>query len=167
MPSSTIVDNGTISPDSSQTPRKRQAPMDSDVEFEASASEVSDASESEASESGSVKENVPQARTVMKKRPKPKVSSAAQRDAENGVSMFKERNWKPVAQTSAHRKYDPSNNLVKRFKIPTFTDGRVVESSLPPVLGMLRRINMLSRGLHDPEADGAIVLHGLSFFSGD
>jgi len=77
--------------------------------------------------------------------------------------MVKDRSWKPVAQTSAHRKFDPTTNLVKRFKIPTFKDGRVVESSLPPVLGMVRRINLLSRGLHDPEADGAIVLHGTCF----
>lgn len=75
---------------------------------------------------------------------------------------IRDPNYKPVAQTIAFRKFDPNTSLKRQFKVPTFTNGEKLEAynSGPPVLGMLRRINVLSRGLHDPEEDGAIVLYG-------
>lgn len=99
-----------------------------------------------------------------KKKSKMKLKKANQIVTRMPLAQLKVRdpNYKPVAQTIAYRKFDPNSSLKRQFKVPTFTNGEKADAygSGPPVLGMLRRINMLSRGLHDPEEDGAIVLYG-------
>jgi hypothetical protein len=122
----------------------------------------SDDSDSGDENDGAPEENKPKKKPKFQSRFKPSMVPTRM-----PLTLLKIRDpsYKPVAQTVAFRKFDPNTSLKRQFKVPAFTNGEKPEAygnGGPPVLGMLRRINVLSRGLHDPEEDGAIVLYGMS-----